>query len=180
MPEISDQEDRSLVSISESLKKNYADSSEGQWHGSPFSWILSKPSRQKGKIGEELVSTWCASKGLEVGRSPNSDSDRVIEGKKIEIKFSTLWENGQYKFQQIRDQDYDYLFCLGISPFAVHAWIMKKEEMPLDIMPYQHGGSEGRDTRWLTVRPDNIPGQLNKFGGSLSSVLKILKSISDE
>jgi hypothetical protein len=56
------------------------------------------------------VAGWCAAKGLDVTSSRNPEADRVIAGKRVEIKFSTLWESGVYKFQQIRDQDYEYFF----------------------------------------------------------------------
>lgn len=175
MPEITDKEVKVLAGISESLKGEYINPEEDVWAGSPFAWILTRPSRQRGKIGEQLIAGWCAARDLNVLRSPNSDADRIIEGKRVEIKLSTLWASGHYKFQQIRDQAYDYLLCIGISPFAVHAWIMKKSEMPMELMPHQHGGSAGQDTRWMTVRPDNIPARLNEFGGTLSQVLGVLK-----
>ena len=175
MPAILDQEVRVLASISESLKGEYINPAEDIWAGSPFAWILTRPSRQRGKIGEQLIAGWCAARDLNVLRSTNSDADRIIEGKRVEIKLSTLWANGHYKFQQIRDQEYDYLLCIGISPFDAHAWIMKKSEMPMELMPHQHGGSSGQDTRWMTVRPGKIHPRLNAFGGTLAQVLEVLK-----
>lgn len=175
MPKIRDQEVRALANIYESLKGEYTNPAQDIWAESPFAWIRTRPSRQRGKIGEQLIAGWCAARDLDVVRSPDSDADRIIEGKRIEIKLSTLWANGHYKFQQIRDQKYDYLLCIGISPFDVHAWIMKKSELPLELMPHQHGGGSGRDTRWMTVRPDNIPPRLNEFGGTLAQVLMVLK-----
>ena len=99
-----------LASIAATLKNDYIrEGVADPWLGSPFAWILSGPSsRQKGAIGEQLVAGWCAAKGLDVVRSKNSDADRIIGGRKIEIKFSTLWQTGVYKFQQLRDQDYEY------------------------------------------------------------------------
>jgi hypothetical protein len=44
----------------------------------------------------------------------------LINGHRVEIKFSTLWQEGIYNFQQIRDQNYEYAVCLGISPFEAH------------------------------------------------------------
>lgn len=175
--EIKDQETKLLASLAESLKGEYIGKAKQAWERSPFSWILTCPSRQRGKIGEQLIAGWCAARDLNVVRSPDSQADRIIEGKRVEIKFSTLWASGVYKFQQIRDQNYDYLLCFGVSPLEAHAWIMKKSEMPLELMPPQHGGSMGRDTRWLSFRPDTIPTRLNDFGGSLGAVLKVLKSL---
>jgi hypothetical protein len=83
-----------------------------------------------------------------------------------------MWEDGKYVFQQIRDQDYEYLLCLGISPLESHAWVMKKSEIPFDKLKHQHGGdARGRDTWWFSVNLTSIPDWLKPFGGSLSGVL---------
>ena len=114
--EIHDEDVRMLAAIAGTLKADYADE-DSTWSGSPFAWIITRPSRQIGTIGEKLVAGWCAAKDLDVTRPPNSDCDRVINGKRVEIKFSRLWKTGLYKFQQLRDQEYDFAICLGISPF---------------------------------------------------------------
>lgn len=180
MSSLHDTETKTLAAISEGLKSEYIDPEKDIWAGSPFAWILTRPSRQRGKIGEQLIEGWCVAHGLSVQRSPDSDADRIIEGKRIEIKLSTLWAGGHYTFQQIRDQRYDYLLCIGISPFTTHAWIMQKSELPIELMPHQHGGSAGNDTRWLTVRPDAVPPRLSAFGGTLEEVLTVLKGFRDQ
>lgn len=126
----SDPEVRLLASIAEAIKPDYVNNQEDDpWARSPFGWIKSRPSRQVGKIGEQLVAGWCAAKGFNVNRSSSSEADRIIENKLVEIKFSTLWETGIYKFQQIRDQNYDFVFCLGISPLDAHCWVISKETL---------------------------------------------------
>lgn len=173
--QIVDHDVQMLAGISLGLKEEYLDPGEDIWAGSPFAWILSRrSSRQRGKIGEQLLAGWCAARNLNVLRSANSDADRIIEGKRVEIKFSTLWKNGTYCFQQIRDQQYDYLICLGLSPFDAHAWIMRKDQIPFPRLKHQHGGSRGRDTWWLKFRPENPPPWLRKFGGRLSDVFAAL------
>ena len=110
---IRDPEVRLLAAIAASLKQDYvAQADTDPWAGSPFAWIRLLPSRQRGKVGEQLVSGWCAAKGLDVTSSGDSEADRVIAGQRVEVKFSTLWRSGVYKFQQIRDQRYDFLICL--------------------------------------------------------------------
>lgn len=105
-----------LATLSTSVEADYAPD-DLQWEGSPFVWIKSRPSRQIGAIGEKLVAGWCAARDLDVTRSPDSDADRVIGGRRCEIKFSTRWKSGVYKFQQIRDQDYEFAILLGVCPF---------------------------------------------------------------
>jgi hypothetical protein len=81
------------------------------WQGSPFEWVLKLPPGSKGKLGKQLVFQWCALKGLAVGGSPDSEADMLINGHRVEVKFSTLWKVGIYKFQQIREQNYEYSVC---------------------------------------------------------------------
>jgi hypothetical protein len=170
-----------LASLSLSLEPDYVGEEEKRlWSGSPFYWIKSRPSRQIGTIGEALVAGWAASKGFDVTRPTSSEHDRRIEGLKVEIKFSTLWTDSKiFKFQQLRDQDYEYCFMLGVSPFDAHAWFVPKEELsynrPHALVP-QHGGSAGRDTRWLSFPAASPPGWLDAFGGRLSQVSALIGS----
>ena len=175
-----DDPDVQLVVELATTKEAFYTEGDEMWIGSPFHWIKTRPSRQIGKIGEELVADWCSSKGFTVERSPDSDADRIISGYRIEIKFSTLWTTNKiYKFQQIRDQNYDYCFCIGVSPFDVHAWLIPKSELRVDRPPSyvpQHGGSEGLDTKWLSFAADSPPEWLRPFGGRLGDVARLLKT----
>ena len=127
-----------------------------------------------------MVSGYLALKGFDVTRSPDAGADRVVGGKRAEIKMSTLWQGGFYKFQQLRDQNYDFALCLGISPFDAHCWVLPKNVL-LDswanraagITP-QHGGRAGTDTAWLSVDPDAIPEWLNEWGGGLSYAVGLI------
>jgi len=176
----SDSESILLGKISEELQSEY-ESDDDQWIGSPFAWIKTRPSRQVGAIGERLVQNWAKSKGFKVTRTGDSDADRMIQGHRVEIKFSTLWkDNGIYKFQQIRDQDYEYCFCLGVSPFEAHAWLIPKDELvvPRPGLSYQHGGADGRDTKWLSFEAINPPSWLKPFGGTLAKVEALIRELS--
>lgn len=150
------------------------------WAGSPFKWILSIPSRSKGSYGELFVAELFRANGFDVKRPlSGSDHDRVINGHRIEIKMSTRWaENGQYKFQQIRDQKYDFVLCLGISPKEAHCWLIPKAEVHLDRegVTNQHGGKAGSDTMWLAFPSTKPPAWLNEFGGNLEDAIALMRS----
>jgi len=96
--QIEDEDVRLLASIAGTLQTEYAED-DLRWAGSPFAWIITRPSRTIGAIGGKLVAGWSAAKGVDVVRAPNSDCDRVINGKRVEIKFSRLWKTDLYKFQ---------------------------------------------------------------------------------
>ena len=113
---ITDREVQLLAALAEGLRTEYQTEEDSSWSHSPFGWIKWQASRRKGAIGEKLVAGWCAARDINVLRSPDAEADRILEGFRTEIKFSTLWANQSYKFQQIRDQDYELLVCLGVSP----------------------------------------------------------------
>lgn len=179
---IKNPEVRILAGISQALQAEYL-SENREWEGSPFAWIKTRPSRQVGAIGEKLVAGWLAARGFNVIRAGDSDADRVVENKRVEIKFSTLWANGGYKFQQLRNQRYDLAVCLGISPFDTHCWIIPKEDVIRlwkveHKIASQHGGQDGADTAWIDVRPNEAPEWLKQYGGSLPDAIFALSTIT--
>ena len=146
------------------------------WAGSPFEWVMSLASRSRGKAGEELAEAWLKRLGCRVGPPRNSGHDRVVNGKAVEIKFSTLWQSGQYVFQQLRDQDYEYALLLGVSPHEVSVW-MPPKSVAFDHAIPQHGGSAGTDTRWLRFEAASPPSWLSVYGGSLAEGAAHIKSV---
>jgi len=180
---IADPEVRLLATIAGTIKQDYQDI-DTDWEHSPFGWIKTLASRRAGAVFESLVAGWCAAKGLDVVRSPDSDADRVISGLRTEIKGSTLWRNGSYKFQQLRDQNYDVIVCLGVSPFDAHCWVIEKDVvMKLwndGVIRSQHGGATGSDTAWITVSPAQPPAWLSPYGGTLSTGFACIQSLAGQ
>jgi hypothetical protein len=170
---VDDPELAKFIQVTNAVSKEYAATLEG-WSGSPFAWILTLPSRARGAAGEKIVDSWLTDNGFDVRRSGQTGCDRLVDGMKLEIKFSTLWKSGGYVFQQLRDQDYASVFCLGISPACVHAWIIPKAVAWEHATP-QHGGSLGKDTKWFSFQADNPPQWMSVYGGSLSQALAVLK-----
>ena len=161
-----------LAGLSRTIRAGYPEPEADVWAGSPFEWILSRPPASKGKIGRSLVKGWCAAKGFSV-EAATGGASMVIQGQRVAVKFSRLWEDGSYAFEQIRDGDYDYLFCLGISPFEVHGWLLPK------AVALEHGNPHhGRDDVWLP--PFNLaspPDWISGFGGSLQEVFHELATL---
>ncbi|MEX2143302.1 MAG: hypothetical protein WD740_01795 [Anaerolineales bacterium] len=103
-----------LLADAADLIKNEFVIDKRNWSGSPFEWILPLASGAKGKLGKRLVYQWCALQNLSVDRAPDSEADILVNGHRVEVKLSTLWASGIYKFQQLRDQNYEYAICLGV------------------------------------------------------------------
>ena len=181
MPQyITDPEVKMLATIAETIKSDYLEDPESDpWRESPFAWIKTRPSRQVGKIGEQLIAGWCAAKGLDVCSSGDTEADRVIAGHRMEIKFSTLWKSGVYKFQQLRDQNYEYAVCLGLSPFTARCWVISKAILREHVIGHtpQHTGRGGTDTFWLSFPADDPPQWMDECGGRLSDAFDVLASL---
>ena len=176
MPKISDPEVQLLAGLATTLEPDYVQDT-GAWEGSPFKWIkTSLPSRTVGAVGEALVAGWAAAKGFDVTKTGDSEADRIINGHRVEIKFSTLWANGGYKFQQIRDQRYDYCFCLGVSPFDAQAWLIPKAVLHEHVIGHmgQHSGASAQDTAWLGFRVGEPYDWMSSHGGRLADVARLL------
>lgn len=97
-----------------------------------------------------------------------------MNGRAVEIKLSTLWDQGVYKFQQLRDQDYEFVLLLGLSPTVAHSWCVPKGDAITNSIP-QHGGAAGSDTRWISFRAESPPPWLNPFGGELDAAVAVLE-----
>lgn len=184
MTMISDPEVSLLAKASSELARSYQKADDDAWKGSPFEWIKVRPSRQKGAVGEKLFAGYLEANGFDVSRSPDSEADRIINGKRVEVKMSMLWESGKYKFQQIRDQNYDFLACLGISPFDAHCWAIPKSQIMQmwhdGKISSQHGGVKGRDTAWISVNPKSAPEWLQIYGGKLSESINSINRIVND
>jgi hypothetical protein len=176
---ITDTEVAALAKVSSKIEQDYKTPLVDPWQGSPFTWIRARSSRTVGAIGEKLVEGWSAGYGFEVSRTGDSEADRIIHGHRVEIKFSTLWKSGVYKFQQIRNQNYDYCLCLGVSPFEAHAWLIPKAVLLEHVIGKmgQHTGAAGADTAWLSFQVGGEYEWMKPHGGSLSDVKTILNKL---
>jgi hypothetical protein len=167
-----------LASAADTIKEEFLLKRE-EWKGSRFEWALTLPSGSKGKLGKRLAYEWCALNGLSVDRSPDSEADMLVNGHRTEVKLSMLWQGGGYTFQQLRDQNYEYAICLGISPAEAHCWVISKSLLMQHVIGHsgQHTGAKGKETAWFSVNPNNPPKWLVNCGGSLESAIQILKKL---
>ena len=178
---IHDPDVRLLANMATELKREYV-KADGAWAGSPFAWIKAQPSpSRRGKIGERLVAQWCRQHGFRVGSVSDKEADMTVHGHRVEVKFSTLWtDDPTYTFQQIRDQDYAFLICLGVSPRNAHCWIIPKKVLCNHVIGHtpQHTGKHGTDTFWIPqLNPEEPREWLEPYGGTLARAAKVLRRL---
>jgi hypothetical protein len=150
------------------------------WEGSPFEWILAVPPGTRGKVGRQLVAAWAKKSGFPV-RMVTEDKQLYLQigGQLVQVKMSTLWKSGIYRFQQIRDKDYDYCLCLGISPRDVHVWLLPKEALDLHVIGQlgQHTGADSLETYWFDAGPGAVQPWLEPYGNQLSDAREQLAAV---
>lgn len=147
---------------------------------SPFRPLWEMSSRRKGAHMEATLHTLLEESGYEVLRGGSSEFDRTVNGLKLEIKGSFLWDGAHQRFswQQIRlDQDYDLLALLAFYPDRLLILGATKQQVTEHLgvqdaegrWPYnQHGGSSvnsgafvmnglPEDFPWLRSLGDLLP-----------------------
>lgn len=144
------------------------------WSNSPYKWLRDLQSRTRGKAGEQIISGWLKSEGFTVGKASSSNSDRSVELTQVEIKLSTQWDSGEFRFQQIRNQDYKFIILLGVLPHEVKVWILPKK-VALRYSTPQHTGKNGAETRWLAFDAENPPKWLSRYGGDVSRAVSAVR-----
>ena len=178
MPQQNDAAEFQLLSAS--AKRFETDYDVTRWAGSPFFWLLGLPIKTKGACYERIFSDWCTEKGLKVEPAQGTDADRVVGGKRTEIKGAMLSKAGTYVFNQIRDQNYEILLCMGMSPHDAHLWAIPKDEAmsrwASGQIKNQH--ARGKDTGILTVDPMNPPDWIRPHGGTLTAGFDRLQSLT--
>lgn len=166
--------DTAFLDVADELEVEFSRPPEDPWENSRFRWVKDLPSSTKGALGERWFSQWARKHGISVSRHKGSQADRLVEGRPVEVKFSTLWKGGFYKFQQIRDQAYEHVVCFGLSPSAAHCWIVPKEIVRQHATG-QHTGNKAAETAWVRIAPHAPPAWIQPYGGTLEEALAILR-----
>ena len=140
------------------------------YNGSPFQIYKEMSSKRKGKYFEMIVAEYCQHLGCGVKRAENSEHDRIISGKKVEIKGSMLWEGHDelFRWQQIRPaHDYDIMVFLAMYPDRIDLFASTKKEVSDFVQKQdedgnfvynQHGGkTKNSGTFFLDGKPSDFP-----------------------
>jgi hypothetical protein len=149
------------------------------WEKSPFKWMLNLGPKVKGALGEKAVERWLTKYGFDVQKPESMEHDRIVNGRKVEVKMSMMWEDGRLNFAQIRDQDYEVIVLVGYEPQKASMWVLPKS-VAIELSDPQHGGSDASgETRWFGFQPSDIPEIMKQYGGTperaLASARKLLR-----
>ena len=150
--------------------KALAEIEKCHYRNSAFQIYKHMSSKKKGAAFEAIVQEYCTQLGYTVTKPENSDHDRIINGKKVEIKGSMLWSgtNTHFRWQQLRPaQDYDVVVFLAIFPDRIEFYGATKDDVKNNLevqnengewLYNQHGGKKvNSGTFFLDSIGTNIP-----------------------
>lgn len=167
-----------MVKALEGLETEYE--RDAGWEHSPYKWILGQPSGTKGAIARRLVALWAAGSSKMLTQS-TIDGQILLHdsASKYQIKFSTMWGTGSYRFQQFRKGTYDHMILFGLAPRDMNIWIVPREAIATHIVGSngQHTGSGAAETDWFEVDPSDVPEWLQDWGGTLTNARRVLDNI---
>jgi len=156
--------DASAVILEKSRNKKEA------WKNSPFKEFYDLVGKTKGAIGELLYEEYVTKKGCHVKRSLSPEFDRVVDGRKKEIKLSFQWKGkaGSFRWQQIRPiHQWDDIVFIAIYPNRIEFYEADKETILEHVIiendkgewvNNQHGGRKvNSGTFWITGTPQDFP-----------------------
>ena len=172
--EIFSPEFKNLIKITSNFQGDYDEKSD-MWRNSPFEWIMHLPARSKGKIARAILIKWLSNEEILLVRERGMNENLIINNKRFAVKYSSLWADGIYQFQQIRADGPDFVICFGISPFDAHCWVFNKEKA-IENGSIQHRGAYGSEY-WLKINPSKEESWAKNYGGTLSSALNIINSL---
>jgi len=161
-----------------------------RWINSPYKIFHIHKSKVAGSIAEKFTQKLLKSLGVEdvlpraktTKECPASSHDFRIGSKRIELKMSTEWQGaGTFRFQQIRDQAYDFCIFLGVTPVSLYLWCIPKR-IAWQNCKGQHGGKSAKETKFVDFIPQDPPEWLKPYGGLLTSdvIENLIKITADQ
>jgi hypothetical protein len=145
--------------------------SENPYSSSPMKLFQDMSSKKKSAAFEKIFAEVLTESGYIVQRSKNSDFDRFVNNKRVEIKGSMGWVSDgiitHYRFQQIRPhQDYDYVAFMFFTPDKLIIKFSDKETVIKNLVyqdndgnwPHnQHGGkTKNSGTFFIDTLPNTL------------------------
>ncbi len=146
-----------------------------KWIGQPFYSIKILGNSSKGDLAEEFVMTYCRELGFNVEdkKTRLGDYDKIINGKKFEIKMATEDKGGSFQFNHLRyDYKYDFVLCLGISPSKILFEIYSKSDIATGKAGTMVSMGRGQNSSFKLTKPLSALKPISKFKKEMQSALR--------
>ena len=156
-----------LTEIAENVK--YLISNFDPWIGTPFEGYKYLDSKQKGNFGENFVESYFKSVGSKVTPADNAGHDRIVDGVKVEVKFSLAHSDNKKKIIKDNtftmnhvsaDKDWEVLVFFGINPDIQESYtrVLTKSQFrnilsskDQKLFSRQQGGKKIENDDWMSA-----------------------------
>jgi len=97
-------------------------------------WIFMLPNKVKGSLMEKLYNSFMETQGKNISRNEKQDYDSIVDGRKKEIKMSTI-SNGKLNFFNIRQlQEWDDFVGIVVLPNNIYIYEMEDKIKFMDFI----------------------------------------------
>ena len=154
------------------------ESVESRWDTSSYRTTRSLSSSAKAKKMKDSLVAWLTSQGVRVEKGVQSEYTFLLNGLRVALKVSFLLDSDDFWFQQIKDQEYDMVWMVGISPNdSASSWLVPKSVFYSEVegVKGHHTGAQAVETKMVKISPSDPYAWLRPYGSTLSDTLKIIR-----
>jgi hypothetical protein len=127
--------------------------------GSRWAWIMDLKPQMFGRLAQQIGYDYFVSTQHQVSFAPPQSPFRLmVDGQKVEIKSSRLWDTGFFVFQQIRPTGSDMTLLIGVAPHMHSGWLV-----PSQVLWENATRQHTEAVRWLWVKPTQPDEWINHF-----------------
>lgn len=146
-----------------------ANTDQMDWIDTPNEPIKGMVSSTKGRFGQLLVAAALRDMGHTVAKGGSNEFDLLVDGnRRVEVKLSTRWSAGCYKFQQLREpHDFSDVAFVFVDPTEINIYFANRASINAHVFNacenLQHVGQAGNSgVYWLSVNVGMIPNWFNE------------------
>jgi hypothetical protein len=164
-----------LQNIANGLLGKYPE--DQAWNGSSFNWMRRLPPGSKHVVGRSMLAVLLNQNGM---TATFHKSQIRVNGNGISVKVALMWQDGIIKFQNIRDTNFDHLFCFALYPQKAFGWLIPKNELWVGAkvnkahhpsVTSQHRGADC----WVHIDPADPKPWLKAYGGTIDQAMAVAK-----
>ena len=145
-----------------------------KWIDKPCYSVKILGNSSKGDLAEEFIVQYCRELGFQVEdkKTRLGDYDKIIEGKKFEIKMATEDLTGNFQFNHLRyDYKYDGVICIGVSPDSILFEIYSKSEIATGKAGNLVSMGRGQNSSFKLTKPKSSLKPIGEFKEKLKTFL---------
>jgi hypothetical protein len=162
-----DQAQAALAGLAADLSGDFTEPAD-DWDDSPYLWLKQLPPVSRGRAAAALLHRWCQHLGIPATANPKAPTELSTPAGTVQVKSSTLWSAGEYRFQAVRPGHHTHLALLGISPHRAHLWVLPSG------LALAHRDNVRGDAGWITLTPTRPAAWTHPYGPEPATAAALL------